>query len=173
MSRTVIALTIVVIAGEAGTGGAAQGRQEKTRTASDVVASATSRPSSATAAAAQRPRAQVGLASYYARLFDGRLTASGTTFDNDAMVAAHPSLPFGTMLRVVNIRNQREVDVEVVDRGPAKGPRSDGVIIDLSRAAAEALGFLRAGRTRVRVEIIPAEPEARSGNSEVERRSKK
>jgi rare lipoprotein A len=98
----------------------------------------------------------MGLASYYARMFDGRLTASGTLFDNSALVAAHPTLPFGTMLRVVNTRNQRAIEVEVVDRGPAAGPRADGVIIDLSRAAAEALGFLRAGRTRVRVEIVQA-----------------
>ena len=152
--RAAIALTAAVIAAEASTGGAAQ-RAEGTRTPVDVVAPAASRPSPATAtpAAAGRWQTQVGLASYYARMFDGRLTASGTPFDNGAMVAAHPTLPFGTMLRVVNTRNQRAVEVEVVDRGPAAGPRADGVIIDLSRAAAHALGFLRAGRTRVRVEI--------------------
>ena len=163
MTRTVIALTIVVIA--AGTPGAAQRPPEGT-TPSEVVAPAavwTPRGPS-TPATARRSRAQVGLASYYARMFEGRLTASGTRFDNDAMVAAHPNLPFGTLVRVVNTRNQRAVDVEVVDRGPAKGPRADGVIIDLSRAAARALGFLRAGRTRVRVEVLSMPDVARSAD---------
>ena len=99
-------------------------------------------------------RMQLGFATYYAQLFDGRVTASGTRFDNDAMVAAHPTYPFGTILRVTNLRNQRSVRVRVVDRGPARGPRKNGVVIDLSRAAAERLGFIRAGRTRVRVEVI-------------------
>ena len=105
------------------------------------------------AADVRRPM-QVGLATYYAQFFEGRVTASGTRFDNDAMVAAHPTYPFGTILRVTNLRNQRSVRVRVVDRGPARGPRKNGVVIDLSRAAAEKLGFTRAGRTRVRVELI-------------------
>ena len=99
------------------------------------------------------PGTQLGLASYYARRFEGRRTASGTTFDNDKMVAAHPSYPFGTVLRVTNLRNRKTVDVTVVDRGPAREPRARGVIIDLSRAAADALDFIRAGRTRVRLEV--------------------
>jgi rare lipoprotein A len=107
-----------------------------------------------TPANATERRAQIGFATYYARLFDGSITASGTRFDNDDMVAAHPTHPFGTILRVTNLRNQRTVRVEVVDRGPARGPRAAGVVIDLSRAAAEELDFIRAGRTRVRVEVI-------------------
>ena len=99
------------------------------------------------------PRVQHGVASYYARTFDGRQTASGSRFDNDHLVAAHPSYPFGTVLRVTNLRNSKSVDVTIVDRGPAQGPRARGVIIDLSHAAAEALDFIRAGRTRVRVEV--------------------
>jgi rare lipoprotein A len=70
------------------------------------------------------------------------------------MVAAHPSYPFGTLVRVTNLKNGRSVRVRIVDRGPARGPRDDGVIIDLSRAAAEALDFVREGRTRVRVEVL-------------------
>ena len=99
------------------------------------------------------PRVQHGLASYYARVLDGRRTASGARFDNDGLVAAHPSYPFGTVLRVTNLGNSKSVDVTIVDRGPARGPRARGVIIDLSRAAAEALDFIDAGRTRVRVEV--------------------
>jgi rare lipoprotein A len=113
-------------------------------------------PIEATDAPAPEPRrgAQVGLATYYARHFEGKITASGTRFDNGAMVAAHPTHAFGTILRVTNLRNRRSVQVRVVDRGPARGPRAAGVVIDLSRAAAEELGFIRAGRTRVRVEVI-------------------
>jgi rare lipoprotein A len=95
-----------------------------------------------------------GLASYYGPGFDGKATASGVPFDMHAMVAAHPTYPFGTIVRVTNLRNQRAVDVRVLDRGPAKGPRGDGVLIDLSYGAAQALGFIRQGRTRVRLEVL-------------------
>ena len=107
--------------------------------------------------AAVLPRVQHGLASYYGRMFDGRRTASGTLFDNDRLLAAHPSYPFGSVLRVTNLGNSKSVDVTIVDRGPAKGPRTRGVIIDLSRAAAEALDFIQIGRTRVRVEYLDEE----------------
>jgi rare lipoprotein A len=95
-----------------------------------------------------------GLASYYGPGFDGKTTASGTRFDMNAMVAAHPSYPFGTVLRVTNVTNDRAVELRVVDRGPARGPRTDGVIIDVSYGAAGALNFVREGRTRVRVEVL-------------------
>ncbi len=71
-----------------------------------------------------------------------------------APVAAHPDYPFGTRVRVTNLRNQRHIIVTIVDRGPAARQRSDGVIIDLSRAAAERLAFVREGRTRVRVDVL-------------------
>ena len=97
--------------------------------------------------------ARQGWASYYGRAFDGRVTASGVRFDKDAMVAAHPTLPFGTIVRVTNLRNGRSVDVRIIDRGPAPGARANGVIIDLSQGAAETLGFIREGRTRVRIDV--------------------
>jgi len=109
-----------------------------------------SRPSPAARAIEVRE----GLASYYADQFDGRTTASGTVFDNDALVAAHPSYPFGSVVRVTNLRNRRSIDVNIVDRGPAAAIRARGVIIDLSRAAARQLGFITDGRTRVRVEVL-------------------
>jgi rare lipoprotein A len=93
------------------------------------------------------------LASYYGEDFHGRTTASGVRFDMNAMVAAHPTYPFGTIVRVTNLQNGRSVRVRIVDRGPAAGPRVAGVIIDVSRRAAQALGFIREGRTRVRVEV--------------------
>ena len=98
---------------------------------------------------------EYGLASYYARALNGKRTASGQKFNNDAMLAAHPSLPLGTLVRVTNLTNQRFVDVRIVDRGPAAGPRAKGVVIDISRAAAETLGFLRSGKTRVHVTPLP------------------
>ena len=104
------------------------------------------------------PRAatdEEGLASWYGAAFHGRTTASGIPFDRHAMVAAHPTLPFGTRVRVHRLATGGAVEVEIVDRGPAARPRSEGVVIDLSEAAAERLGFLREGRTRVRVEVLP------------------
>ena len=95
-----------------------------------------------------------GLASFYGPGFEGKRTASGIAFDKTAMVAAHPSYPFGTVVRVTNLANKRQVVVRVVDRGPAKGPRSEGVLIDVSSGAAENLGFVRRGRTRVRLEVL-------------------
>jgi peptidoglycan lytic transglycosylase len=95
-----------------------------------------------------------GLASYYGPGFEGKVTASGTRFDKNAMIAAHPSYPFGTLLRVTNVANGRAVQVRVVDRGPAQRLRSEGVIIDVSYGAAQTLNFVRAGRTRVRVEVL-------------------
>jgi len=70
------------------------------------------------------------------------------------MVAAHPSYPFGTVVRVTNLANKRTVEVRVVDRGPAKGPRAQGVLIDVSSGAAANLGFIRQGRTKVRLEVL-------------------
>jgi rare lipoprotein A len=98
--------------------------------------------------------AREGLASYYSDWFNGRTTASGTVFDNADLVAAHPTYPFGSLVRVVNLRNQRSINLRIVDRGPAPAIRARGVIIDVSRAAARHLGFITAGRTRVRVEVL-------------------
>ena len=97
---------------------------------------------------------EIGVASYYADSFQGRRTASGSAFDNRTFVAAHPSLPFGSIVRVTNLQNQRAVIVQIVDRGPADSVRAGGVIIDVSRATAEQLNFLRAGRAKVRLEVL-------------------
>jgi len=95
-----------------------------------------------------------GYATYYGRDFQGKTAASGVPFDMRALVAAHPTYPFGTRLRVTNLANGRTVQVRVIDRGPAAGPRSTGVVIDLSYRAAEMLRFIDDGRTRVRVEVL-------------------
>ena len=96
-----------------------------------------------------------GEATYYADSFEGRRTASGIPFRQNQMVAAHRAYPFGTLLRVTNLRNDRTVQVRVVDRGPwgAKAAARN-TIIDLSRRAADQLGYTRAGRTPVKVEVL-------------------
>ena len=101
-----------------------------------------------------RSHVEQGFATYYAAFFDGRTTASGSTFDNGAMVAAHPTLPFGTVVEVMHLATGKSVQVTIVDRGPAAGPRASGVIVDLSRAAADALDFVHAGRARVLLSIV-------------------
>lgn len=97
---------------------------------------------------------QTGLASFYSRSLHGERTASGEKFNNKEMVAAHPTYPFGTIVRVTNLKKGGTIEVRVIDRGPTKKNRAEGVIIDLSRAAAEKLMMTRDGRTRVKVEVL-------------------
>jgi rare lipoprotein A len=111
-------------------------------------------PAPPPAAAEPALRSEVGLASYYGRGFQGRVTASGTRFDMRASVAAHPAYPFGTRVRITNLKNQRTVIVTIVDRGPTARHQSAGIIIDVSQGAAERLAFVRDGRTRVRLDVL-------------------
>jgi len=97
-----------------------------------------------------RPSPRIGIASYYGRAFQGRITASGEPYDADKLTAAHRTLPFGTRLRVTNLANGREVVVRVNDRGPNRVER----MIDLSWQAAQKLQFGHLGLTRVRIEIL-------------------
>jgi len=96
----------------------------------------------------------LGIVSYYARKFHGRRTASGAKFDNGDLTAAHLTLPFGTLVKVTNLHNNRSVLVRVNDRGP----HVRGRVLDLSRAAARALGILSQGLARVAWEVIPPSP---------------
>ncbi|MEL6487108.1 MAG: septal ring lytic transglycosylase RlpA family protein [Pseudomonadota bacterium] len=89
-------------------------------------------------------------ASYYGKRFHGRLTANGERFDMNAMTAAHKTLPFGTRVLVTNPANGRSVTVRINDRGPFIPGRT----IDLSRAAAQAIGMIRKGHARVRLDIL-------------------
>ncbi len=93
---------------------------------------------------------QEGYASFYGTQHHGRRTASGEVFDAGRLTAAHRTLPFGTKVRVTNLNNGRHVVVRVNDRGPFRRGR----VIDVSRRAAKELGFLRAGTTRVRIEVL-------------------
>jgi rare lipoprotein A len=91
-----------------------------------------------------------GLATWYGRVFDGRLTANGERYDMFAMTAASNALPFGTLVRVVNLRTGKSVDVRVNDRGdlPHNG------VIDLSYEAAKRLNILESGVAHVKLEVL-------------------
>lgn len=91
-----------------------------------------------------------GIASYYHDKFEGRPTASGEPYYKDSLTAAHPTLPFNTLVEVVNLENEKSVVVRVNDRGPFTKTR----IIDVSRAAAEILGFVKDGVIRVKVKVV-------------------
>ena len=93
---------------------------------------------------------QVGTASWYGQIFDGKPTASGEPYDMYDMTAAHLKLPMGSYVRVTNLRNGRAVIVRVNDRGPIV----PGRIIDLSYGAAQALEFKQRGLQRVRLDLV-------------------
>lgn len=95
---------------------------------------------------------QTGKASFYADKFEGRPTASGEKYKHSKLTAAHKSLPFGTKVKVTNVANSQSVEVTINDRGPYV----DGRIIDLSKSAAEKLGFISQGLAEVQVEVIDA-----------------
>jgi rare lipoprotein A len=104
---------------------------------------------SACASQGQCYRAE-GQASYYGARHHGNKTASGERFDQNALTAAHRSLPFGSQVQVTNLRNNKSVVVRINDRGPYAKQR----IIDLSQKAAERLGMLRDGVVPVRIEKL-------------------
>ena len=92
-----------------------------------------------------------GVASYYADKFDGRKTASGATFHQNRLTAAHRTLPFGTRVKVKNMSNGKTVKVTVNDRGPFVQGRT----IDLSKKAAKKLGMLQQGVAQVQLKYKP------------------
>ncbi len=92
-----------------------------------------------------------GLASWYGGVFNGRRTASGERFDMYAMTACHPTLPFGSLVRVVNLTNHHTVVVRITDRGDLV---NEGRIIDLSFGAARRLSMTRSGLAKVSLEVI-------------------
>jgi rare lipoprotein A len=93
-----------------------------------------------------------GIASWYGGEFHGRPTSSGEIFDQNRVSAAHRTLPLHTWVEVENLENGRQIVVRVNDRGPFA--HTDTRIIDLSRAAADELGYLPSGTARVRVRAV-------------------
>lgn len=96
------------------------------------------------------PYYEVGIASWYGPGFHGNLTANGETYDMYGVSAAHKTLPFGTVVRVIELDTRRSMVVRINDRGPFV----EGRIIDLSKGAAEELGIVDKGITRVGLRII-------------------
>jgi rare lipoprotein A len=102
---------------------------------------------------------EIGIASWYGHPYHGRPAANGEIYDMEQFTAAHRTLPFGTLVRVVNLENNKSVDVRITDRGPFVGDR----VIDLSHAAARAIDMVGPGTARVRVEITQAPPSPPAG----------
>jgi rare lipoprotein A len=94
--------------------------------------------------------AETGIASYYADSLQGNLTASEEPYDKGKLTAAHPSLPFGTKVKVTNLANGKSVIVRINDRGPYTHSR----IIDVSGAAADKLDLKDAGTAKVELEVL-------------------
>jgi rare lipoprotein A len=95
---------------------------------------------------------QTGKASFYADKFEGTPTASGEKYRHNKLTGAHKTLPFGTRVRITNLANNESVEVVINDRGPYVENR----IIDLSKAAAEKLGFVTQGLADIRLEVVDA-----------------
>jgi rare lipoprotein A len=106
------------------------------------------RPDSSPPSLGQTAHSDSGKASWYGAKHHGKRTASGERFDQNALTAAHRSLPFGTWVKVTNLNNQRSVIVRINDRGPFSRSR----IIDVSKRAASELGLISSGVAPVRIE---------------------
>ncbi len=91
-----------------------------------------------------------GIASWYGPGFHGKKTASGETYDMNALTAAHKTLPLGSIIHVVNMDNNKEIILRVNDRGPFSKKR----ILDVSKCAAEKLGMIKSGVARIRYCVI-------------------
>ena len=96
------------------------------------------------------PRVQIGIASYYGSKFHKKRTANGEIFNMYKVSAAHKTLPLGTKVRVINLKNGKSLTMRINDRGPF----AKGRIIDLSYKAAQKLGFVNQGTTKVRIEVL-------------------
>lgn len=128
--------------------GAAQGPNISEATAAPL-SSVQSRPEVRKQVGKTKPY-QIGTASWYGEIFQGKTTASGEPYEMNDMTAAHLTLPMGSYVRVTNLRNGRAVVVRVNDRGPVV----PGRIIDLSYGAAQALQFKQRGLQRVRLDLV-------------------
>jgi rare lipoprotein A len=98
---------------------------------------------------------QYGIASFYSNSFQGKKTSSGEIFSQKKLTAAHNTLPLGTYIRVTNLKNGKTVVVKVNDRLHHRNKR----LVDLSYAAAQKLGYVKSGLTRVKVEVLGKKPQ--------------
>jgi rare lipoprotein A len=95
-------------------------------------------------------KVEYGIASYYHDMFDGRLTSTGEIFRQDSLFAAHKTMKLGSIVKVTNLKNNNVVIVKVNDRLPPNSKRT----IDLAKKAAKELNFIKAGLTKVKIEIL-------------------
>ena len=115
---------------------------------------AASAPASAPAAAASAGVAETGKIAWYGRKFAGRKTASGEAFNPEALTMAHKTLPFGTLVKVTNPKNNKSVTLRVNDRGPTQADR----VGDVSYAAARKLGMLKSGVIEAELAVVGTAP---------------
>ena len=108
-------------------------------------------PSQAGAVTTPGTPAHIGEASWYGPGFQGKKTASGEIFDDSKLTAAHKTIPLGSKAKVTNLTNGKTVEVKINDRGPF----IDGRMVDLSQAAAKALGMIDRGTARVQLDLLP------------------
>ena len=118
--------------------------------AADPAAGASSPAAAAAPAKASNAESSEGKVAYYGRKFAGRKTASGERFNPNAMTMAHKTLPFGTRVRVTNLKNNKSVVVRVNDRGPT----SPELVGDLTHAAARKISMLRSGVVQAKLEVV-------------------
>ena len=97
-----------------------------------------------------RQKLDTGVAGWYGEEFQGNTTANGEIYDSNGYTAAHLSLPFGTVVRVTNLGNNKHINLRINDRGPHIARR----MLDVTKAAAQRLGFLSAGTALVRMEVV-------------------
>jgi peptidoglycan lytic transglycosylase len=90
-----------------------------------------------------------GVANFYSDKFQGKKTASGEVYDKNGLTASHKKIPYGTKVKVTNVENGKSVVVTVNDRMAASNP----AVIDVTRRAAEELGFVKAGKAKVKLEV--------------------
>jgi rare lipoprotein A len=107
---------------------------------------------------------ETGIASWYGHPYHGRPAADGEIYDMEKMTAAHRTLPFNTWVRVENLGNSKSVELRITDRGPFVARR----IVDVSHAAAEALGMIGPGTARVRLVVVRAPQPVAAGTFAVQ-----
>jgi rare lipoprotein A len=128
----------------------------KPAAAASTPAAASATPAPAAPAPATSGGTESGLAAVYSDKLNGRKTASGERYDRNALTAAHKTLPFGTRVKVTNTKNKKTVTVRINDRGPVQAGR----ILDLSPAAAKALGIGAKGMGEISVEVTGEAPKS-------------
>lgn len=144
--RTAIAVLLLACTSHAY---AAEDAKKPAAAATPAVAAPAAAPAPMTASTAE-----TGLAAVYSDRLNGNRTASGQIYDRNKLTAAHKTLPFGTQVKITNVKNQKTVTVRINDRGPTQAGR----ILDISPRAAKALGIRPTGMAEVTAEIVGEAP---------------